>query len=357
MFIVATIILPCKCIPDDIDDFNRISSNLPQPQSGGMGVRFKDEKHTRELEMQASPQSSSPFLSQFVHQGNNLFFKPQVLFGSIIKSNPYISHQPEIKEEKELVVSENPMPPSIEIISKEDENASVSVEEITNKKLPEIPEAPILPPFKMPVLPQVVVEEPEVIIEDLAEKVIIDEEHIIIPEPPTLTPLNLPELPIQIFTNKLVPRIPLCTRTIDNDGNEIAVPCPNLAQPLYSDVTKFEHLVENNAFIRPLLTRIPLSIPFKRHIKTIMPFREDLISTRFSPCVTVSKFPLNKSNRKFLINPNHGRLSKMLIERLHIENEKSVDCVHNILLERVLPNIAINRETIDGVPLSTLEFQ
>ncbi|CAH0727777.1 unnamed protein product, partial [Brenthis ino] len=309
MFIVATTILPCKSTPDDIDDFNRISSSLPQPKHGGLGVRFKDEKHTRELEMQASPQSSSPFLSQFVHEGNNLFFKPQVLFGSIVKNNPYISHPPIVNDEKELVVSENPMPPSIETISKEDENASALEEEITKKKLPEIPEAPILPPFEMPVLPQVVGEEPEVRIEDSAEKIIIDEKHIIIPEPPTFSPSNLPELPMQIFSNKLVPGILLCTR-IDNDGNKIAVPCPNLAQPPYSDVTNFMNIVENKAFIRPLSTRIPLSIPFQRPIETVMPFREDLTSTRFLPCVTVSKFPLNESNRKFLINPHHGGLSK-----------------------------------------------
>lgn len=415
LLLVATIILPCNSTPDDTDDFNQISASFALQNADS---KIKSEKHNRDLEVKTSPATLPPYLAQFLQQGNNLFFKPQILLGSTLNNSPYISHESDIKEEKEkhengIGGSVNSTPVENDKIVKDNDKITKDDDKITKdnhkitkdedktnqtdsviekteekviEKFSEIPEAPILAPLNMPALPQIIVEKPEEIIVEVPESVIIEEpaniiveepenviieeipepevyiekEHnIVIPEAPPLMPLNPPNVPLQILIPKPVsPCI----------GYQVAIPCfPNYVQPQYPGIVGFENVSKNKDLIWPSvrpLPRIPLGVAFKRPVKTVMPFQEDLISaTRYLPSVTVSKFPLRRRNSKLL--KNRRRLSQMFLGKIPLKQQKaevyeepissfSAYCAHIIALQRVLPNIVENGDTVNAVPLLEL---
>ncbi|XP_069354787.1 titin-like [Maniola hyperantus] len=359
LILVFTIFTQTSSSPDAIDDFNRISSSLSQKSSE---IKITEEKRMNKIEIKSEGSEQSAFSSQFLHQGHNLFFQPQILIGPGINT-PFLSRKIEDKAERkeEVVIHTNKIEPK----NNETSNKVVKVTHV----LLDIPEAPVLPPLIMPDLPKAVIVQESVIIPPYKEpasikEIIIEQDTIVIPEPPAFIPLDPPRVPIEVILPKPLPHVPTCL--VDSVKYGITVPCPPtiaVSPPIIEKVLVEETSIglERSPILTLRLPKIPLGIVHNKPIKIIMPYPGGLISTtRFLPSVKVSKIPLKFNHQNVLI-PSRS-LSEVAVEKIRRERVRVVEevkefpsfsayCAHNIALERVLPNIAVARETIHVEPL------
>ncbi|KAL0840419.1 hypothetical protein ABMA28_015675 [Loxostege sticticalis] len=340
-----------------------------------------EETHEINIQHEAIPEA--PVLPSYVPELTEI----------VMEDKPVVIPQPpkEIKivEEIMLTIPEAPVLPTYIPVDIPkpfliEEPASVIVEnEIVEPVV--IPVAPVLPPFEMPELP-VVIEEPSMVlypsnkvhisppvvpevVVSPPNQVVFEEKPIVIPEAPVLPPLSLPELPVVEVEEKVVPcdHVAVVEPVVIPEAPVLApyvpseMPTPvHVEEPVAVEAQK-PVVIPSAPVLPPLeLPESPVIVeetvapcpPEKEleHTKVVMESRPIVMPTYAVPESSLSDAyvsnPIILSSAPQFLVPYFPVMTEKLMK------EEPTSCVHDIVVERILPKLEKSLPKAARAPVS-----
>ncbi|XP_063839607.1 titin-like [Ostrinia nubilalis] len=246
---------------------------------------------------------------------------------------PYVPDLPEIVvEEKPLVVPEAPVLPPYVPVSK-----PISV--VVEKEMFEA--TPVLPAFEMPGL-TVEIEKTDVIPcppnEEQNEVIVVEEKHVYIPEAPVLPPLSLPELPVNVEIHENVH----CDDTVEV-VEPVLIPSAPVLPPL--EIPKVPMVIEEaHEIVAPCPPELEMEkvvIESKPQIARPVAYMSQEILTD-----AYVRTPIVMSSAPEFLVPYFPVVTENVLK------EDPTSCVHDIVVERILPRLEKSIQIKDKRPVS-----